>query len=166
VKRVRSTGRACRHELCAAPSLAHDWQAIRGCQVQGGMHQSWGRWGPNRMGLIGRVFSWSHNFWSLASPPWKMAFSVHSLVPVSNEVLKNVRLISVKKNGSSSQSFLPFICRSNCATCGRQFDVPICRGRGRPQRFCSDSCRTERVRVQKREWAVRQREKPGREGMI
>ena len=51
------------------------------------------------------------------------------------------------------QQLLPFRFVEACAFCGHLFE--IARGRGRPQKFCSDPCRLSRVNEQKRDWAQR-----------
>jgi hypothetical protein len=62
------------------------------------------------------------------------------------------------------QFALPLVSQAVCARCGKNFDEPVKRPRGRPQRFCSDECRRETAKRQRREWAQRQGGKNGKAG--
>lgn len=50
-----------------------------------------------------------------------------------------------------SQLSLPISQTSACDVCGKPFEVV--RRRGRPQRFCSDTCRTAQAKAQRSDWS-------------
>ncbi|UPJ72791.1 hypothetical protein [Bradyrhizobium sp. 187] len=49
------------------------------------------------------------------------------------------------------QLSLPLAQSTSCDVCGKPFE--IVRRRGRPQRFCSDPCRTAQAKAQRSDWS-------------
>lgn len=52
------------------------------------------------------------------------------------------------------QARLPFTFTVKCEVCPNEFEVE--RGKGRPLKFCSDTCRDAQSRAQKNAWQKRQ----------
>jgi len=69
-----------------------------------------------------------------------------------------LKAMATKQNGGHvffQQDLFADAFSQPCAVCGAAFALPVRRGKGRPQRFCSDGCREIQIKNQKHAWAHR-----------
>lgn len=88
-----------------------------------------------------------------------MISGVHAMVEKETEhrAGQNGLINSLFEPGQSD--LFATIYKRLCARCAAPFDAPIRRGNGRPRIFCSDACRVQQAKQQRREWHLSHRSK-------